>query len=64
MSDDLDSLKKKELGDLLLTELGYDQKTVDWFYKRYTAEGLRTVIRNFRTHDIITRMAQQAGAER
>ena len=32
MSDDLDELKKKELGELLLTEFGYDQETVNWFY--------------------------------
>lgn len=64
MSDELDSLKKKELGKLLLTEFGYDQETVDWFYKRNTAEGLRGIIRNDRAFDIITRMARQAGAER
>ncbi len=64
MADDLDSLKKKDLGQLLLTELGYDQETVDWFYKRNTAEGLRSVIRNDRAFDIITRLARQAGEKR
>ena len=64
MSDDLDELKKKELGELLLTEFGYDQETVDWFYKRNTAEGLRSIIRNDRAFDIITRMAKKAGGER
>lgn len=64
MTDDLDSLKKKDLGQLLLTELGYDQETVDWFYKRNTAEGLRSIIRNDRAFDIITRLARQAGEKR
>ncbi len=64
MKDDLDNLKKKDLGQLLLTELGYDQETVDWFYKRNTAEDLRSVIRNDRAHDIITRVARQAGEKR
>lgn len=64
MSDELDNLKKKELGELLLTEIGYDQETVDWHYKRHTAEGLRTVIRNFRAHDIIARLAKEAGEKR
>lgn len=64
MNDDLDSLKKKDLGQLLLTEIGYDQETADWHYKRHTAEGLRAVIRNFRSHDIIAKLASEAGAER
>ena len=64
MTDNLDSLKKKDLGQLLLTEFGYDQETVDWFYKRNTAEGLRRIIRNDRAHDIITRVARQTGEER
>lgn len=64
MTDELDSLKKKELGELLLTELGYDQETVDWFYKRNTAEGLRSVIRSDRVFDIITRVAKSTGGRR
>lgn len=61
MSDDLNDLKKKDLGLLLLTELGYDQETVDWHYKRNTADGLRTVIRNYRAHDIIAKLAGETG---
>lgn len=64
MIDDLDSLNKKELGQLLLTEIGYDQKTADWHYKRNTAEGLRTVIRNCRALDIISEQARKAGEKR
>ena len=64
MVDDLNSFKKKDLGQLLLTEIGYDQETVDWHYKRHTAEGLRSVIRNFRAHDIITKLAKEAGEKR
>ena len=64
MADELDILKKKDLGELLLTEIGYDQETVDWFYKRYTAERLRTVIRNYRAHDIITQVAKSTGEKR
>lgn len=61
MFDDLNNLKKKDLGLLLLTELGYDQETVDWHYKRHTADGLRTVIRNYRAHDIIAKLAGETG---
>lgn len=61
MKDDLNDMKKKDLGQLLLTEIGYDQETVDWHYKRYTADGLRTVIRNYRAHDIIAKLARETG---
>ncbi|KKM02277.1 hypothetical protein LCGC14_1786070 [marine sediment metagenome] len=64
MTDELNELKKKDLKHLLLTELGYDQETVDWFYKRNTAEGLRALIRNDRAFDIITRLANEAGRGR
>ena len=61
--DDLDGLTKKELGELLLTEIKYDQKMVDWLYKRHTADGLRIVIRNIRGLDIIADLARKAGGE-
>lgn len=63
-NDDLDSLNKKELGKLLLTELGCDQEMADWHYKRNTADGLRIVIRNWRALDIIAEQARKAGEKR
>ena len=64
MADDLDSLKKKDLGQLLLDEIGYDQETVDWFETGNTAETLRTINRSDRAFEISTRLARQAGEKR